>query len=154
MRPRGFLFGISVLIAFASGLVLPCAAKADLALWFASPRAHWGQRVTVHSPSRYTPVSGIRVYLVPMALARSARVQRPTGPPTDRRIVPLGELRLKRAAVARLAFVVPHVRPGDYTIGFWCKPCAPPRGAFFTTARPDQHWTPDQRRIVRISRSR
>jgi hypothetical protein len=42
--------------------------------------------------------------------------------------------------------------PGDYTIGFWCKPCAPPAGAFFTTAQPGQPWTPQQRRIVRISR--
>jgi hypothetical protein len=140
-------------VAVITGLALAGAAGADLALWFASPRAHWGERVVVHSPARYAPVSGIRVYLVPMALARSARVQRPTGPPTNRHIVPIGEIRLKRKAVARLTFVVPRVRPGDYTIGFWCKPCAPPRGSFFTTARPDQHWTPNQRRIVRISRS-
>jgi len=54
-----------------------------------------------------------------MALARSARVQRPTGPPRNRRIIPLGSLALERPAVARLSFVVPRVRPGDYTIGFW-----------------------------------
>jgi hypothetical protein len=139
-------------VALAVGLVLPSLARADLALWFASPRAHWGQRVHVASPGRYAPFSGVRVYLVPMALARSASHQRPTGPPRNRRIIPLGRLRLDRPGVARLTFIVPRVRPGDYTIGFWCKPCAPPQGAFFTTGRPDERWTPRQRRIVRINR--
>jgi hypothetical protein len=87
-----------------------------------------------------------------MALARSSRVQRPTGPPHNPRIIGLGPLSLKHPGVANLSFIVPHVRPGDYTLGFWCKPCAPPAGAFFTTAQPGQRWTPRQHRIVRISR--
>jgi hypothetical protein len=68
----------------------------------------------------------------------------------------LARHRLDHLAVVRLSFIVPRVRPGDYTIGFWCKPCAPPAGAFFTTAQPGQRWTPRQRRIeiVRISRCR
>jgi hypothetical protein len=152
LRQRTVISLLVVAVAVAAGLALPQAARADLALWFASPRAHWGERVVVRSPGRYAPFSGVRTYLVPMALARAARYQRPTGPPRDPRIIPLGPLELKRRAVATLSFVVPHVRPGDYTIGFWCKPCAPARGSFFTTARPDQNWSPDQRRIVRISR--
>jgi hypothetical protein len=143
---------ITVLLTVAIGLVLAGTALADLALWFASPRAHWGQRVHVSSPSRYAPFSGVRVYLVPMALARSASRQRPTGRPHNPRIISLGPLRLDRPGVARFSFTVPRVRPGDYTIGFWCKPCAPPAGAFFTTARPGQRWTARQHRIVRISR--
>jgi len=120
---------------------------------FPSPRADWGQRITVSSPSRYVPFSGVRVYLVPMALARSSRVQRSTGPPRNRRIIPLGPLRLAHPAVARLLFTVPRVPPGDYTIGFWCKPCAPPRGAFFTTAQPHEQWKPKRpARILRIGR--
>jgi hypothetical protein len=141
------------MLVLGAELALPGAAHADLGLWFASPRAHWGQRVHISSPGRYAPFSGVRIYLVPMALARSPRIQRPTGPPHNRRIVPLGSLRLDHPAVVRRSFVVPHVPPGDYTIGFWCKQCAPPTGAFFTTARPDQHWTAGQRRILRISRT-
>jgi hypothetical protein len=142
----------SIFLAFATALALPASASADLGLWFASPRAHWGQRVHVSSPNRYASFSGVRVYLVPMALARSSRVQRPTGPPHNPRIIQIGALHLFDPGVARLTFIVPHVPPGDYTIGFLCKPCAPPAGAFFTTARPGQRWTPHQRRIVRISR--
>jgi hypothetical protein len=134
-----------------AGLVVTDGARADLALWFPSARAHWDQRIHVSSPNRYAPFSGVRVFLVPMALARSGRAQRPTGPPHNRSIIPLGRLHLEHAGVARLSFVVPHVRPGDYTLGFWCKPCAPPSGAFFTTAPPGQRWTLGQHRIVRIS---
>jgi hypothetical protein len=142
----------STLLAFLLALALPGIARADLALWFASPRAHWGQRIQVSSPNRYAPFSGVRVYLVPMALARSSRVQRSTGPPHNPRVIRVGALHLDHPGVARLTFIVPHVPPGDYTIGFLCKPCAPPAGAFFTTAQPGQRWTPHQRRIVRISR--
>lgn len=74
-------------LAFGVALFAPGAALADLGLWFPSPRAHWGQRVTVHSLGRYAPFSGVRVYLVPMALARSSRTQRPTGPPRNPRIL-------------------------------------------------------------------
>jgi len=140
------------LLTLAIGLVVSDGARADLALWFPSSRAHWDQRIDVSSPNRYAPFSGVRVFLVPMTLAQSGRVQRPTGPPHNRSIIPLGRLHLEHPGVARLWFVVPHVRPGDYTLGFWCKPCAPPVGAFFTTAPPGQHWTPSEHRIVRISR--
>jgi hypothetical protein len=145
-------FVVTVVVTLAIEIALPAVARADLALWFASPRAKWGQRVRVSSPGRYAPFSGVRVYLVPMALARSASHQRPTGPPRNPTIITLGTLRLDQPGVASLSFIVPRVRPGDYTIGFWCKPCAPPRGAFFTTAQPGRRWTPRQRRIVRISR--
>jgi hypothetical protein len=38
-------------------------------------------------------------------------------------------------------FTAPDVRPGDYTIGFWCRKCAPPRGATFTAAYPGSQWS-------------
>jgi len=152
MRRRPAIRLVITLLAVAIALAITGSASADLGLWFSSPRAHWGERVHVASPGRYAAFSGVRVYLVPMALARSSLVQRPTGPPHNRRIIMLGSLRLADPAVARLSFIVPHVRPGDYTLGFWCKPCAPPAGAFFTTAPPGQRWTPRQHRIVRVSR--
>ncbi|HEY2939837.1 MAG TPA: hypothetical protein VGJ27_08495, partial [Gaiellaceae bacterium] len=83
MHHRPARLGVTALLVITVALVVPGAARADLALWFASPRAHWGQRVRVASPGRYAPFSGVRVYLVPMALARSSRDQRPTGPPHD-----------------------------------------------------------------------
>ena len=155
MRPRRRLRAVSIaaLVALGVALVIPNIAAADLGLLFPSPRAHWGKRITVSSSGRYAPFSGVRVYLVPMALARSSRVQRPTGPPRNPRILALGRLHLTHPAVARLSFVVPRVPPGDYTIGFWCKPCAPPAGAFFTTAQPGEHWKQSRpARIIRISR--
>lgn len=151
---RRLLVSVSVatLSALGVALVVPSIARADLGLLFPSPRAHWGQRITVSSLGRYAPFSGVRVYLVPMALARSSRVQRPTCPPRNPRIVALGPLRLTRPAVARLSFIVQRVPPGDYTIGFWCKRCAPPAGAFFTTAQPGERWKPRRpARILRIS---
>jgi hypothetical protein len=154
MRGRRLLSGsFATLVLLGVALVLPSIASGDLGLLFPSPRAHWGQRITVSSASRYAPFSGVRVYLVAMALARSSRVQRPTGPPHNPRIVLLGALRLTHPAVARLVFVVPRVAPGDYTIGFWCRPCAPPAGAFFTTAQPGERWKQRRpARILRISR--
>jgi hypothetical protein len=140
------------LTAIVLALAIPASARADLGLWFASPRAHWGQRVHASSPTPYAPFSGVRVYLVPMALARSSLVQRPAGPPRNDRIIQLGPLRLDHPGVARLSFILPHVLPGDYTLGFWCKPCAPPKGAFFTTAQPGQRWSLSQHRILRVSR--
>jgi hypothetical protein len=144
--------GATLIAAIAISLATPGGARADLGLWFASPLAHWGQHVRALSPVRYAPFSGVRVYLVPMTLARSSLVQRSTGPPRNRRIIPLGSLELDHPGIARLSFNVPRVRPGDYTIGFWCKPCAPPKGAFFTTGQPGQRWTPTQRRILRVRR--
>jgi hypothetical protein len=154
MPGRHFHSGsVATLVLLGVVLVIPSIASADLGLFFPSPRAQWGQRITVSSASRYAPFSGVRVYLVPMALARSSRVQRPTGPPPSPRIVMLGPLRLTHTAVARLTFVVPRVPHGDYTIGFWCRPCAPPAGAFFTTAQPGERWKQRRpARILRISR--
>lgn len=36
---------------------------------------------------------------------------------------------------------VPQVPIGDYTVGFWCKKCALPKGDFFTSAFPGQRWS-------------
>ena len=120
--------------------------QADLGLVFPDTRAVSGQRVDAFSgdnrgrPSRFTSAKGIHLYLVPMADAKSPAAQRSTGPPTNPRWLPLGRLHLSADGVARLSFVVPNVAPGDYTIGFWCLPCAPPHGATFTTAYPGTPW--------------
>ena len=116
-------------------------------LVFNRARATPGERVTAFFGQRRTgrwwpagPISGVRVYFVPMALAKSALNQRSTGLPRNKRIVPLGPLLRDRRHFAALRFRVPRVRPGDYTTGFLCLPCARPRGAFFTSAPPGERW--------------
>lgn len=122
-------------------LALPAAARADLFLVFPLGHASVGQRVEVVSgdprgPQPLPPVHGVRLYLVPMAHAKSPRHQTSTGPPTDPTWLPLGRLRHSRPGVFEFSFVIPEVAPGSYTIGFWCIPCAPPEGATFTGAYP------------------
>ena len=84
----------------------------------------------------WPPVRGVHLYFVPMSHAKSPRHQTGTGPPDDPAWLPLGPLRHTHRGVVRLSFVVPNVAPGSYTIGFWCIPCAPPKGATFTGAYP------------------
>jgi hypothetical protein len=134
----------------AAGVWFATAAPAsgDLVLIFREARAHPGQRVEAFYgfPKQGTPtpvprLGRIWAYFVPMTAAKSARSQRPTGRPTDRRWRPLGRLRRDAGGVPRITFTVPNVPSGDYTIGFWCKPCAPPEGATFTGAYPGRRWT-------------
>jgi hypothetical protein len=91
----------------------------------------------------------VTVYLVPMRLAKSGAHQRSTGPPRDSRwirIGPLLEPGSQTGREAHLSFVLPGtLPPNDYTTGFWCRPCAPPKGATFTSAQPGQSWSPDAR---------
>lgn len=139
-------------------LALPSVARADLSLVFGSAAAHPGDRVEVLCAERsgrlvsYPGIRRFRLYLVPMDRAKSGRHQVPSGRPTDPRWIPLGPLRHTSAGVIRFAFVVPAVRPGDYTVGFWCRQCAPPRGATFTSAYPGTRWR-DARysKVLRIS---
>jgi hypothetical protein len=119
----------------------PAVVRADLFLVFTRGQAAVGQRVEAVSgdrrgPQSLPPVRGIRLYLVPMARAKSPKHQTSTGPPTDPTWLPFGRLRHPHPGVYKVSFVIPHVAPGSYTIGFWCVPCAPPRGATFTGAYP------------------
>jgi hypothetical protein len=54
------------------------------------------------------------------------------------------------AGVFKPSFVIPNVAPGSYTIGFWCIPCAPPKGATFTGAYPGR--VPTGGRFTKILR--
>ncbi len=137
-----------------AGLAAAPRARADLLLVFNRVSVQPGQAVVTFSgdsrgrPERWPWVHGVRLYLVPMGHARGARHQIPTGPPVDPAWIPLGRLRQDPSGVARIRFAVPDVAPGDYTIGFWCIPCAPPQGATFTQAYPGTH--PTGRRFGKI----
>ena len=146
-RAQTLLLRTLVTILVLGGILVEAeTARADLGLVFRDTRATPGERVEAFSgdsfgrPSRFSSVHGIRVYFVPMADAKSPAAQRSTGPPRNPNWIPLGRLHQSTTGVVRLSFVVPNVALGDYTIGFWCLPCAPPRGATFTGAYPGTHW--------------
>lgn len=152
---------VRILSALGVGLVwlaLPSAAIADLSLVFTQSSAHPGDRVEVLSAERsgrgvsYPAIHEFRRYFVPMDLAKSGRHQRPSGQPTDPGWVSLGPLGHSAAGVVRFAFVVPDVRPGAYTVGIWCRQCAPPQGATFTVADPGTPWRDAKySKVLRIS---
>jgi hypothetical protein len=136
----------ATLVASVVWLTGAGAARGDLGLVFARPVAHPGAVIDAVTADRngrpevIPAIRGIRVYLVPMTAARSPRHQRPTGLPDDPRWIPLGPLVHRQAGVIHFRFTVPDVRPGDYTLGFWCRKCAPPRGTTFTGAYPGTEW--------------
>jgi hypothetical protein len=150
----------AALIPVAVMLAWPVIARADLLLVFNQGHAAVGQRVEAFSgdqrgPQPLPPVHGIRLYFVPMTHAKSPRHQTSTGPPRDPTWLPLGRMRHPRRGVFKLSFVIPNVPPGRYTIGFWCIPCAPPKGATFTGAYPGRvaigrPFT----KVLRVTRSR
>ena len=137
---------VSTIVGSTIWLAGAGAVRADLVLVFANPVAYPGavvEAVTADRTGRtevFPALRGIRVYFVPMTAARSPRHQRPTGLPGDPRWILLRPLAHRRSGVIRFRFTVPDVRPGDYTLGFWCRKCAPPRGATFTAAYPDTEW--------------
>ena len=152
-----------VCICAAGGLSVgfPSAAGADLYLVFDRPKAHPGDHVqalyadNTGRPYPVSPIHGVRVYFVPMTHAKAARHQRPTGLPSDPLWVPLGRLDHRTRGPIRIRFVIPNVRPGTYTIGFWCRQCAPPQGATFTSAYPGTAWTNTKySKVLRVVRPR
>jgi hypothetical protein len=132
----------------AAGLSVgfPSPAVADLYLVFDRPAARPGDHIeavyadNTGRPYTVPPIHGVRVYFVPMTRAKSGLHQRPTGLPHDPLWVPLGRLRHEASGMIRLHITIPDVQPGDYTIGFWCRKCAPPQGANFTSAYPGTRW--------------
>lgn len=132
---------VAGLAAVAVVLLWPVVAQADLLLVFKQGRSAVGERVEAFSgdrrgPRTLLPVHGIRLYFVPMGRAKSPARQTSTGPPSDPTWLSLGRMHHPHTGVFKTSFIVPDVAPGSYTIGFWCIPCAPPRGATFTGAYP------------------
>jgi hypothetical protein len=140
--------------------IAPDEAFADLGLIFDRARAVPGERVEAFSgqrdtgrPSANAPIEGVKVYFVPVELAVNQQSDlRSTGPPSDARWLLVGSVHQDADGVIRMRFRIPQVPPGDYTTGFWCRPCAPPKGGFFTSLLPRDHWRPQPYgRIIRIA---
>jgi hypothetical protein len=143
--------GVAALVGTVSMLTLAPVARADLFMHFEQASARIGERVAITSYGSYPKVRGVRVYFVPMRLARAETNLRSTGPPRIAGIIDLGPLRQDTNGVARTSFRIPQVPHGNYTIGVWCIPCAPPRGAFFTSARPGTRWNDTASRVLRVT---
>jgi hypothetical protein len=136
---------VLVLTVFACS---PELAAADLGLVFKQAKAASGDRVLLYSGRRsdgrasgYPPLKDVEVYFVPLSLAKLQNHLRSRGRPNDPRWLPLGPPRHDKGGVVRMWVRVPQVPIGDYTVGFWCKKCAPPKGDFFTSAFPGQRWS-------------
>jgi hypothetical protein len=122
-------------------------AAADLGLVFKQAKATPGDRVLLYSGRRtngrasgYPPLEGVEVYFVPLSLAKLQNHLRSRGRPPDTWL-PLGPPRQDEDGVVRMWIAVPQVPNGDYTVGFWCKHCGPPKGDFFTSAFPGERWS-------------
>jgi hypothetical protein len=141
---RSLALILPVLTLFAGS---PELASADLGLVFKQARAAPGDRVLLYSGRRsdgrvsgYPPIKDVEVYFVPLSLAKLQNHLRSRGRPRDARWLPLGPPRQNENGVVRIWMTVPQVPIGDYTVGFWCKWCGPPKGDFFTSAFPGQRW--------------
>jgi hypothetical protein len=152
LRRAATCAGVVIALAAAQAIVAVPHALGDLYLRFRVPAAHPGQTVVAFfgdrngRPSQVTSLAGIRAYLVPASDRISPRHQTGTGPPKSSAWLPLGPLRKTPDGSALMRFRLPaDLAPGLYTIGFWCIPCAPPKGATFTGAYPNQKWKPGER---------
>src|SRR4051794_10790039 len=145
-----------VALAVVLAVSVTATAHADLYTVFDRATAMPGASVRIRTTGIVTGSPDVTVYLVPLRLARSGAHQTSTGPPRDPRWIRVGPLvraGSKMGREARISFVLPARLPaGDYTTGFWCRPCAPPKGATFTSAQPGQRWSPNARlqKIIRV----
>ena len=150
---------VLVLFVFAYS---PELAAADLGLVFKQAKAAPGDRVLLYSGLRidgrasgYPPLKDVEVYFVPLSLAKLQNHLRSRGRPNDPRWLPLGPPRQDKGGVVRMWIRVPQVPIGDYTVGFWCKWCGPPKGDFFTSAFPGQRWSGRRHyTILRVTKPR
>ncbi len=133
------------------GIFAAADARGDLGLRFRVSVARQGQTVVAFygepngRQDRVTIPAGIRAYLVPARDRISPAHQAGTGPPSNPAWIPLGTLR-SQGGTASMRFRIPtELASGVYTIGFWCIPCAPPKGATFTGSYPNENWKPGVR---------
>jgi hypothetical protein len=128
----------------ALGTATTAAAKDGVL--FDRAQAHVGDRVVLSSSWTSHP-HGLVAYLMPLSVsARWWHISYTGDPSTPNNGPPpkvhgvrrLGALTAHGRAV-RLVFRVPHVRPGPYVLGIWCKPCK----AHWTTALPNYQPVPE-----------
>jgi hypothetical protein len=160
MKPRVRCFthparlGIAVGISTLVQLAAVSSAAAALSFTFDRASARPGMIFVASEPGWPSAPAGLTVYLVPTRLPRVK--PDPAGgyllrhPPKDG-IVKLSRPRPTRAHRLAIRFRVPPVRPGEYTIGFWCRTCKK-GGDFFASAPWGAAWTGSPGTVLRITR--
>lgn len=142
--------GVAIAVAAFEAIFGDPVARGDLVLRFRVPVAHPGQTLVAflgdtngRSEHISSKLTGIQTYLVPARDRISPLHQIGTGPPSSVAWMPLGPIRKSPDGSAFVRFRIPSsLTPGVYTIGFWCIPCAAPKGATFTGSYPSEQWKP------------
>jgi hypothetical protein len=137
--------------ALAAGVALVFAPLADAkdGLLFDRHAARAGDRITL-SAQWMGHREGVIVYLMPLAASPKwwptyqAYTPAYGKPPVLKSAVRLGRVERWGSAGGRLQFEVPHVPPGRYVLGFWCRPCS----THWTSALPN--FQPSSYGILRI----
>jgi hypothetical protein len=123
---RGLVAGV------AAALVLPASAQAALSFAFERTQARPGQRVHAYQADAdgnpapaWDDVPGVTLYLVRVNDVNGRRVR-------------LGPMRVDDVGVWSIIFRIPKMRPGLYTIAFFCRPCG---NTFFPSTLPGTPWS-------------
>jgi hypothetical protein len=124
-------------------LASPATAQAALSFSFDRAQARPGQVVRAFqtdSDGNASPAWGnfdaasVTIYLV--------RVRAPY----DWRLK-LGPMSTNAEGVWTISFRTPRIRPGLYTIAFFCRPCG---NTFFPSTLPGTPWTPKPSRVLKV----
>jgi hypothetical protein len=144
------------IVGLASGVVMltvPVCASAALFFLFEPTSAKPGDRVTVRTagtPTNFKPVRRrgrfshpIRIYLVRNDTASKVRSR------FDARLTPLGAMLTDTNVRGILAFTVPRLHAGSYSVAAWCPDCGPySKGRTFFTFLVGEWIAPRYRRSM------
>ena len=132
----------AVLAAAAVALFVPVAAQAALSFRFDRAQARTGELVHAfqsdaegHPAPAWQELDGVTLYLASVKNL-SHRVR-------------LGEMGTDTSGVWSVDFRVPRVRPGLYTIAFFCAPCG---NTYFASVDARERWTPKPSGVLKVRR--
>jgi hypothetical protein len=132
----------AVLAAVAVALLVPLAAEAALSFAFDRAQARPGQHVHAYQADvdgnpapAWGQLDGVTLYL--------ARVD------NFSRRVRLGPMGIDEHGVWSIDFRVPKVKPGLFTIAFFCRPCG---NTFFPSTYLGSSWTGKPGRVLKVRR--
>jgi hypothetical protein len=133
----------AVIASALFALALPASAQAALSFSFDRAQARSGQVVhafQTDSEGNPSPAWGnfdaslVTIYLVRVRAPHEWRLK-------------LGPMRTNTEGVWDITFRAPKIRPGLYTIAFFCRPCG---NTFFPSTLPGTPWTPTPSRVLKI----
>ncbi len=132
----------AALVAVAAALILPVSAQAALSFVFGRAQARPGQRVHAFQADpdgnpapAWEKLDGVTIYLARLSnIARRVR---------------LGPMGIDANGVWSIDFRVPKVRPGLYTIAFFCRPCG---NTYFSSVLPGTPWTGKPSGVLKVRR--